>query len=235
VQFNSLKTALWPLYLLTLLISATLIAWHLLAQIDFAYPQGYKLLAIDRHIAKFAPQNRYRKHFELTTQDEHFQLFSEIMASIQHNGEGLASINYSYDGGSSPLFRKAEVVHLQRVAKLVNGFYWLGSASIIMTIILFLLIKRTKPARPKLTHVLAGFLVAVLSGGVILFIVGPKNSFHWLHAQIFPAGDQWFFYYQDSLMTTLLKAPDLFGFMGALLVIATLLIYSCLLYISMKE
>ena len=235
MQFKSLKIILWPLYILTLLMSATLIAWHLLTQFDFAYPQGYKLLEIDRHIARFAPQNRYRKHFERTTQEEHFQLFSKILSSIQNNGEGLADITYSHDENSSSLLRKAEVVHLERVAKLVNRFYWLGSASIILSIILFTLIKRLKPARPKLKQVLAGIFVIVLSGGVILFIVGPKNLFHWLHTQIFPVGDQWFFYYQDSLMTTLLKAPDLFGFMGALLLIATLFIYSCLLYISLKE
>ena len=234
MQFKSLKNVLWPLYTFTLLISATLIAWHLLAQFDFAYPQAYKLLKIDRHIAKFAPQNRYREQFELTTQDEHFQLFSEILSSIQNNGKGLATISYSHNGNSSPLLRKAEVVHLERVAKLVDRFYWLGTASIVMSILLFLLIKRIKPARLKLKQILAGILVVVLSGSVILFVIGPKTSFHWLHTQIFPAGDQWFFYYQDSLMTTLLKAPDLFGFMGALLVITALLIYSCLLYISLK-
>lgn len=234
MSFKSLKIALWPLYILTLLISATLVAWHLLAQIDFAYPQGYKLLEIDRHIAEFAPQNRYRKQFELTTQDEHFQLFSAILSSIQNNGKGLATITYAHDGKSSPLLRKQEVAHLERVAKLVNRFYWLGSASIVMSILLLLLIKRVKPARPKLKQVLAGILVVFLSAGVVLFVVGPKKSFHWLHTQVFPAGDQWFFYYQDSLMTTLLKAPDLFGFMGALLIIATLLIYTGLLYISLK-
>lgn len=234
VQFKSLKITLWPLYILTSLISAALIAWHLLAQIDFAYPVGYKLLEIDRHIAKFAPQNRYRKQFELTTEDEHFQLFSEILSSIQNDGKGLATIRYSHNGNGSPLLRKAEVIHLERVAKLVNLFYWLGMMSIVMSIILFLLIKRLKPERLKLKQVLAGILVVFASVGVVLFIVGPKNAFHWLHTQIFPAGDQWFFYYQDSLMTTLLKAPDLFGFMGALLVIATLLIYSCILYLSMK-
>jgi hypothetical protein len=81
---------------------------------------------------------------------------------------------------------------------------------------------------------LAGISILALSVIAILFIIGPRKSFHWIHTQIFPAGDQWFFYYQDSLMTTLMKAPDLFGFMGALLGIVTLLLYTCLLYITLK-
>lgn len=234
VQIKTLTAALWPLYALTLLISATMIAWHLLAKLDFAYPLAYQLLEIDKHISRFAPQNRYRKQFELTTEDEHFQLFSEIVTGIQNNGKGLATITYSHAGKHSTLLREAEVIHLQTVANLVNNFYWLGTASITVSIILFVLIWRFKPPRPKLKQVMTGIFVLALSGSAILFIVGPKTLFHWLHAQVFPEGDQWFFYYQDSLMTTIMKAPDLFGFMGALLGIVTLLLYSCFLYISLK-
>jgi hypothetical protein len=234
VQIKNLTVALWPLYALTLLISATLIAWHLLAKLDFAYPQAYKLLKIDKHISRFAPQNRYRKQFELTSEEEHFQLFSEIITSIQNNGEGLETITYSHAGKRSTLLREAEVAHLQRVATLVNRFYWLGTVSIVVSIILFVLIRRFRPPRLKLKQVLAGISILALSVIAILFIIGPRKSFHWIHTQIFPAGDQWFFYYQDSLMTTLMKAPDLFGFMGALLGIVTLLLYTCLLYITLK-
>ena len=233
MQIKTLTAALWPLYALTLLISATLIAWHLLAKLDFAYPQAYKLLEIDKHISRFAPQNRYRKQFELTSQEEHFQLFSEIIIGIQNNGKGLATITYSHAGKHSTLLREAEVVHLKAVANLVNRFYWVGTASIVVSIILFALIKRIKPPTPKLKQVMAGILFLALSGIVTLFIVGPRILFQWLHTQMFPEGHQWHFYYQDSLMTTLMKAPDLFGFMGALLVIVTLLLYSCLLYISL--
>jgi len=234
MQIKTLTVALWPLYALTLLISATLIAWHLLAKLDFAYPQAYKLLEIDKHISEFAPQNRYRKQFELTSQDERFQIFSEIITSIQNNGKGLATITYSHAGKRSTLLREAEVVHLQAVANLVNRFYWLGTVSILVSLIMFTLIRRIKPPRPKLKQVMAGIFSLAVSGIAILFIVGPNNSFLWFHAQMFPEGHQWHFYYQDSLMTTLMKAPDLFGFMGALLGIVTLLLYSCLLYVSLK-
>jgi hypothetical protein len=234
VQIKILTVILWPLYALTLFISVTLIAWHLLAQFDFAYPQAYQLLEIDKHIERYAPQNRYRSQFELTSQAERFELFSEIITSIQNHGKGLADITYSHAGKSSTLLREAEVTHLQRVANVVNQFYWLGITSMVVSLILFVLIRRFKLPYLKFKHVFAGIAFLTLSVIATLFVVGPKTSFHWLHAQVFPAGDQWFFYYQDSLMTTLLKAPDLFGFMGALLAIVSLLLYSCLLYISLK-
>jgi hypothetical protein len=235
MQIKSLKSTLWPFYALTLFISVTLIAWHLLAQLDFAYPQAYKLLEIDKHISRFAPQNRYRSQFELTSQDEHLQLFSEIITGIQNNGKGLATITYSHAGKSSTLLREAEVVHLQVVANLVDRFYWLGTASILVSIILFVLIRQIKTPLPKPRQVMAGIFFLALSGIATFIIVGPRKLFQWLHTQLFPEGDQWFFYYQDSLMTTLMKAPDLFGFMGALLVMVTLLLYTCLLYFSFKS
>ena len=234
MQIRILTVILWPLYTLTLFISATLIAWHLLAQFDFFYPQAYHLLEIDKHIDRFAPQNRYRSQFELTSQAERFELFSEIITSIQNNGKGLAAITYSHAGKSSTLLRDAEVAHLQQVANLVNRFYWLGIASMVVSLILFVLIRRFKLPYLQFKQVLAGISVVALSVLATLFVIGPKATFHWLHAQIFSAGDQWFFYYQDSLMTTLMKAPNLFGFMGALLAIVSLLLFSCFLYISLK-
>jgi len=235
MQIKSQKAILWPLYALTLFISTSLIAWHVLAQLDFAYPQAYKLLEIDKHISRFAPQNRYRKQFELTSQEERFQLFSEIVTGIQNNGKGLVTITYSHAGKRSTLLRKAEVIHLQRVATLVDRFYWVGMASIVLSIILFLLIRQIKSPLPKPRQVIAGTFFLALSGIATFIIIGPRKLFQWFHTQLFPEGDQWFFYYQDSLMTTLMKAPDLFGFMGALLGIVTLLLYTCLLYFSFKS
>ncbi|MCB1808001.1 MAG: DUF1461 domain-containing protein, partial [Candidatus Competibacteraceae bacterium] len=58
--------------------------------------------------------------------------------------------------------------------------------------------------------VLSSLAVLVLLGiGVVL--MGPVRVFYQLHIWIFPPGHPWFFYYQDSLMTTLLKAPDIFA------------------------
>ena len=63
---------MWPLIFIGQLLSVSLLSWHLLAQIDFAYPSGYKLLDLDKHIAEFAPLNRHKQGFEFTTPQEHW-------------------------------------------------------------------------------------------------------------------------------------------------------------------
>ena len=40
-----------------------------------------------------------------------------------------------------------------------------------------------------------------------------------MHEWVFPAEHQWFFYYQESLMTVLMKAPDLFGAIAILIAV----------------
>jgi hypothetical protein len=46
---------------------------------------------------------------------------------------------------------------------------------------------------------------------------------------VFPEGHQWFFYYQDSLMSTLMKAPYLFGYIALALLVLTLALLTALL------
>jgi len=63
-----------------------------------------------------------------------------------------------------------------------------------------------------------GFALGLSTLGAIVMALGPKAVFYWAHTKIFPAGHQWFFYYEESLMTTLMKAPDIFAFIALLLV-----------------
>jgi hypothetical protein len=44
-----------------------------------------------------------------------------------------------------------------------------------------------------------------------VWVVGPVQVFYVLHELVFPAGHEWFFYYQDSLMSMMMQAPNLFG------------------------
>jgi len=54
---------------------------------------------------------------------------------------------------------------------------------------------------------------------VIVFSIGPENVFNQLHIWVFPKENEWFFYYQDSLMSTLMLAPTLFGWIASALVV----------------
>ncbi|WP_347330969.1 DUF1461 domain-containing protein [Marinimicrobium locisalis] len=220
------RFALWPLLLISHFLVASLLAWHLLAKIDFGYAWAYPALDIQAHIERFGPLNRYKPGFGETGKEEHFRLFGEITESIQSGGEGLSEIRYPLPGGQeTPLMREAEVIHLQDVARLVSLYYAVGLAAggLFLLLVVYAYRRAQRPPRPA--RVLWVTLVSLLLGAALLALIGPVKVFYWLHEHAFPDDHEWFFYYQDSLMTTLMKAPDLFGFIGALLLLLTLVLW----------
>lgn len=200
-----------------------LLAWHLLAQVHFTYPLGYRLLGLETHIAEYAPLNRYKEGFEQTIKEDHWRLFGEISDAVQNGGKGLRDISYTPNNGKpTALMHEAEIIHLQDVANLIDTFYLAGIVAGIIWLCLLIAAKVYKLTLPSLHKVSFGFLGAILAISILVLLVGAKKVFYWLHIQIFPENHQWFFYYQDSLMTTLMKAPDIFAFIT--LVLLTLLI-----------
>lgn len=208
----------WPVFFISHLLLVSLLAWHLLAQVNFAYPMGYKLLNISAQIQEFAPHNRYKAGFEQTSSAEHLRLFAEIVDSIQHHGKGLTEIKYTLpDGRSTELMHNAEIVHLQDVANLLDRLYGIGISAGIIWIILLAIAYRFKLSPPPFARVLLGSCIGLAAISIGIIGLGATEVFYWLHTQIFPEGHQWFFYYEESLMTTLMKAPDIFGFIALLL------------------
>jgi len=82
--------------------------------------------------------------------------------------------------------------------------------------------------------VLVIFAVLMVSLASAVFIVGPKDVFYQMHIWVFPDNHQWFFYYQDSLMSTMMKAPDLFAGIAAQIVLLALLLFSVGVYAARK-
>lgn len=221
-----LPFVLWPLLFLGQVVFAALAAWHLLAQFDFAYPLAYDRLAIDQHIERFAPKNRYRPHFETTDQEQHLALFSEISKAIQSHGEGLSDITYVTDSERKiPLLRKAEVIHLQDVALLIDALYIAGLVGLMLIVIGCVIARYKQLPLPSIKAISLGVIGFVSAIGLPLLLIGPKKVFYWFHVLVFPPDHEWFFYYQDSLMTTLMKAPDLFGFIGALMAVVMMCVW----------
>jgi hypothetical protein len=217
---NITRVVLWSALLLGHLLAMALLAWHLLAQFSFAYPTGYKLLSLDKHIQEFAGTNRHKEHFELVENEEHWNLFSQIATAVQSHGKGLATISYKLpDGSSTPLMHAAEVTHLQDVANLIDVFYTVGIAGALAWLILLYVVYQQKIPFPSIKKILQGFCGGALLLVALIFGFGAKKIFYWLHTKVFPEGHQWFFYYDESLMTTLMKAPDIFAFIGLLLAI----------------
>lgn len=222
---------LWPLFFTCQLIALALVSWHLLAQFHFAYPAGYTLLNLDQHIAEYAPQNRYKQQFESTTPADHWRLFGEITDAVQNSGKGLGDIRYPLPSGqTTPLMHEAEVVHLQDVANLIDVFYATGVSCLFMWLGLIALTYWQRLVPPASKYILLGFLAATLVIALAIVLIGPTAVFYWLHVQVFPEGHQWFFYYEESLMTTLMKAPDIFAFIALLLVALLITLWSASVY-----
>ena len=104
-----------------LLPAAMLLAWLLLARLDFLYPLWYQELGIEQHIAFYAPQNRHGKaDFGQSPPAEHHRLFGQMVLAI-HGKEKLAAIVYK-DSQGKPLgyfLQPDEVGHLEDVAGLI--------------------------------------------------------------------------------------------------------------------
>ena len=215
-------------------LAALWLAWRALAAVDFLYPVFYDAMDIHGHIETFAPQNRYKADFGITTREERTRLFGEIVAAIHASGDGLAELRYHRPDGQviDTLLREPEVGHLQDVANLVDRIAPIGWLALAWTAIHLLLIRLFEWRVPSLVRLLGASLVAVAAGVGIVLLVGARRVFYWLHELVFPPEHPWFFYYQDSLMATMMKAPYLFGAIAAVLLAVGLVFYALLLWVA---
>ena len=217
-------------------LGALWLAWRALAMVDFLYPVFYEAMDIDGHIQHFAPQNRYKSDFQNTTREERIRLFSEIVTAIHASGEGLETLEYHDPDGRviDKLLRPPEVGHLKDVATLVDRLALLGWLAVAWTAAHLVLIRLRGWSLPTLGWLLGASGLATAAGVVIVLVLGPRRVFYWLHEVVFPPEHPWFFYYQDSLMATMMKAPYLFGGIAAVLLVLGLLIYSAILVLARR-
>lgn len=210
------RTLCGLLLTLSSLVLALWLAWQFCASINFAYGAGYQLLNIEKHIRDYGPTNRFKPDFGLTDPQQHRELFAEIVYAIQHGGDGLDSIEYTTPSGQAHvLLREPEVIHLQDVANLISHCNQITAAMLILGVLALLYYWKSGLRPPNVKQIALGTLSVLAIVGLMLLVVGPTRFFYWFHTVVFPDNHQWFFYYQESLMTTLMKAPDLFGFIAA--------------------
>lgn len=220
---NRLREVLWFVALLAGFVAALFFSWNLIASQNYGYSWFYDVYDIEQHIDQYGPQNRYISGLELTGREDRERMFAQIVHGIHHQGEGLASIAFQRQGQSVILMREPEVIHLQDVANLVDAFQLAGFIAVAVTLILTVLLVRAG-SQPAWFQQL-GILLGVIAGLTVMVVaIGPKAVFYQMHVWMFPPDHEWFFYYQDSLMTTLMKAPFIFGGIAvAMLVLAVLL------------
>ena len=212
-------------------------SWHLLSRVNFFFDTIYDVHQIESHIAEFAPQNRQnRSDFELTSKDERVRIMKRILIAVNSKGAGLENIKYfNLDGAPINNFLTlAEVEHLKDVSILLQLMNRVAIVLLIFLILILLLAKKYRKTIPQLFVLIRsmGCFVFIISG--LIFFLGPLVVFNKLHEWIFYGKSQWSFYYQDSLMTTLLKAPETFATMAILMTILALTFWIFTFYITKK-
>lgn len=202
---------LWSLVLLAGLLAALMTSWTLHRYVDYGYGFWYDQLNIQEHIDKYGPRNRHIKGFHQLDREEHLVLFSGIVESVHTQGQGLETLTFTDRmERTKPLLREPEIVHLQDVARLVDILSIAGGLSLLVAAIgAWFLRQRRVAVNWKSQGIVFGGLLGLI--GLVVLVVGAKDVFYHMHVWIFPGDHQWFFYYQDSLMSTMMKAPDLFG------------------------
>lgn len=197
---------------------------------NFGYAFWYQQLNIEAHIERFAPQNRQGKTgFETTDYDTRYQLFAGISEAVNNGGDGLRTLSYNTpDGTEQLLLTDPEAVHLEDVAKLIDLLVPIGWAALALLLVLAVVSLLARVPMPGIGKSLLTLVVIAIICAVVIVAVGPHEVFKAMHEMVFPDDHQWFFYYQDSLMTTLMKAPDIFFAIGAAWALLASIIYLAL-------
>lgn len=225
-------TLLWSLWLLLATVTVLFVAWQFLASVNFLYPLWYDWLDIEQTITQYGPQNRYRDAFEGTTRAERIRLFAAIVDGIHRQDTAWDTLLYHNPAGQpiATLLTQPEIIHLQDVARLVSIWVAIGWTATLAWAVLTAVILARRLAMPSIISLLIGMTVTVTVSTILILLVGPVRVFYGLHAWIFPPDHPWFFYYQDSLMTMLMKAPDIFaGIVASWVGFALLLLVGILL------
>ncbi len=209
------------------------LAWVLLYHIDFSYGRWHDLGGIGTAIEKYAPQNYYRSGFAETTKAQRESLFQQISYSVHHGAVGLETIMYSVPGHpTQTLLTADEVGHLTDVAILVNKVEWLVIFGALGWFAMAVHYYRGRIRPPSVLNQCLALLILMVVFVVILLVIGPTKVFSQMHEWVFPPGHPWFFYYQQSLMSTMMWAPVLFGWIAFEWAVLTLMFFGVLQFVA---
>lgn len=230
------NSLLWLSIFPLLLLLSFYMTWTFLSSHNFLYQFWYDNTKLEKFIDFYAPQNRLKPEFSLTNRDERIRIFSDIVVSINNNGEGLEQI-YFYTPDKNllgKLLNQAEVDHLQLVSKMIHIFSIISYAGFFLFIINFYLLLIKKENIVDFKKISINYIMILFIIGLTVLLIGPSQVFVFLHEFFFPKDHQWFFYYQDSLMTTLMMAPDLFAYFALTWIGLTLFVFFILSFLAIK-
>jgi lipoprotein signal peptidase len=219
---------------LALLLSCIYLSWQILSQANFLYDQIYEHNNLEAHVNEFAPLNRNGKEsFALTTKAERLRIFNNIAHEINNGGYDLGLITYTPEDaeGATKFLIEAERDHLQDVANLVSSLKPVGAVIASLLIAFYGFCWYYKVSRYQYFWRPSGIFVSLFQIATvaalcvaITFALGPQQTFYLLHEWAFSDKAQWYFYFEDSLMTTLM--PEIvFANIAALIGMLTVLIW----------
>lgn len=211
------SASVWLLFVIASLWLAISLSWWVYARFDYGYSFWYDQLAIGSHIQRYAPKHPDKADFAQLPKEQHVEAFRQIRQAVHESGAGLEQIRYRGANGDKALLDTAEIQHLRDVARLLDLAalaFW--PVLVLWAALAWYLGRRPLPPWRFRVGALAGLAILGLA---IFTVVGAKQVFYTLHVWLFPPENQWFFYWELSLMSAMMKAPYLFG--GIALVLAT--------------
>jgi len=230
-------TFLWLCCCLFLMIFSLGLSWQVNKSVNFFYGFWYSQLNIEHVIKTYVPQNTQgKKDFANTDTQQHLRSFNQIVNEIHNSGQGLSELSYLNENNQNRiLLTKSEVIHLQDVSVLINRLRSVSAINFMLLVIIVggvYYIKQPEPPRKDK-------YIAVIMPSALIFIVlgafGFTDVFYYLHTLVFPDNHQWFFYYQESLMSSLMKAPDLFAGIAISLSVTAAIIYRIIYRLLMAK
>ena len=208
-----IKKLFWGGFLLLTFIITLPATWWGMSKANFFYSPLYEYIEIAEHIGKYAPRNSQgRSDFESTSKVDRVELFNGIVKAINNHGVGLNQLFYrGVNQQPKKLLTQAEVIHLQDVANLLDKLKLLLIGFMLLWLIVISTLKFKKINLPPGKQLISSLLIILIFLGGLLAL-DPRRIFNQLHIWVFPNNHQWFFYYEESLMSTMMKAPDLFAY-----------------------
>ncbi|PLX70269.1 MAG: hypothetical protein C0602_05510 [Denitrovibrio sp.] len=229
------RIALNFLTVILIIYFAVFTAWYAAYSNYFFFPIVYQMEDIHGHVLKYAPQNKHGKEdFAYVSSGLHLRIFSDMLKAVDNEGKGLDEITYPVKGGEKKFLTTEEVVHLQDVSDLISLLksFWRLVFVLLSAVVLTMIFGGIWP------YFLSTIFWALAAAGAFMAAViygfGFTKIFYKMHELVFPEGHRWHFYYQYSLMSTILKAPDSFADFGIILGLFTVIAFIIFYWILSK-
>lgn len=212
-----------------------ILVWLSLFSQNFFYGFWHDYGGIKANIEKYAPHNQTIHEFENTTKNERKQVFWQINYAVHVSPNTLKDITFTTTNNTNKTLLTAdEIAHLEDVATLIQRLYIILLIMFTGWLCCLSLAFKFKYELPKLKKQIISLMVTLTAFSLVIIFIGPTTFFYFLHELIFTEGVPWFFYYEESLMSTMMAAPKLFGWIALSYLAGIILVFPLLQLVTLK-